>query len=293
VNVLRNNLLGGSLVQLAILDLSAVDNIFVLGCPVVSDEVSVSFDVDGKLSLLVVLELGVVEHLLGDDLASVKPDSFDVERGLLSNDGVHGKDVSSEVVASLEESVEVVCGLVENDSLAFALLVLDVEDDISISIVVVEEELEAFFLLLLLGEVDEVGLESVEVELGGGEDIEGVNFLLFDGFSGFCLDDFLLSFNGLGLKDGLEGLLGEFDVSKSVNNFWEFADSFHPCGGVSHSFSESSVEDGLEGEDQGDCDGNVSNGKGGSNEVVLASELGVEDLDGFLDGFNGIIVLSL
>ena len=87
--------------------------------------------------------------------------------------------------------------------------------------------------------------------------------------------------------------MGKLDVSQSVHDLFEFDDSLHPCGGVAHGFSESSVEDGLEGKDKGNGDSDISDGKSVSNEVVLASEGGVQDLDGILDSFNGVGVLTL
>ena len=52
--------------------------------------------VEIELPLLVVLELGMVDGLLGDSGATEQPDTLNVEVGLVTDDGVAGERVLAE-----------------------------------------------------------------------------------------------------------------------------------------------------------------------------------------------------
>jgi hypothetical protein len=228
---------------------------------------SVGFVGDIEFSLLVILELGVVEHLLGNSLASEEPDSLDVEVRLFSEDCVHGECVLSEVVDSLEESIHHVEGLIKNFTFTRVLVILTEVDSVVFRDIVVKEELEAFSLLVLV--VDEEGLEVVEVELAGVglvEFIKGINILLDNGLT--ILINCGLLHLGLGYnhwlllnREGrLDGLGAELDGSESGNYLWELGNSLNPGGDVGEGLSESTIEDYLEGDGEGEENNYVSNG---------------------------------
>ena len=149
----------------------------VLSAEELVDELSVSLVLDVEFSSLEVVELVVLEHLSRDTLASEEPDSLNLEElavGLLGDNGV-GESVGSELIlASLDEHVEEVLGLVIlNVVLVVIALVLDKVDGIAFGIVILPESLHTFGGFLV-SKVDEVRLELGEDELGGREEIKGV-----------------------------------------------------------------------------------------------------------------------
>jgi hypothetical protein len=154
-------------VHLAFLDLLSVDGFTSLGSPEFGDELSVFFLGDIEFSLCVVFELWVVEHLLGNALASEKPDSFNLKVGFFSQNSHHCECVGSEVVDSLEESVHEVLCLVENNTFTFVLFVVNEVDGVSLWVVGLEEFLHAFSFLVW--EVNKESLEFWENKFGGWE----------------------------------------------------------------------------------------------------------------------------
>jgi len=79
---------------------------------------------DVHLSVLVVFELRMVMHFLGNDVTSEKPDTFDVVVTLITNSGVTRESVFLEAVNSLHKTVKQVIGLEENLTFGTVLLVL-------------------------------------------------------------------------------------------------------------------------------------------------------------------------
>lgn len=278
-----------SFVGLALNNDLAVDGVANLGAEELLDELLVGFVVEGEFSLVIVLELRVIDHLLRNALASEEPDGLDVKVGDLSNDGHHGEGVASERVDSLEETVHEVAGLIEDNTLTFVLVVLGVVEAVALVVVVLEEEVNTLGLLDIVGEVNEVGLECHQVELAGREFIEGIDGLNGGGFSicfllgGSSGSGFLLLLL-LGGSNGLLGLGAELDVTESLDDLREGDESLEPGSNVGgNGLSEATVEGNLEGKDEGESNLDISNSESIANEVGLALEVGVEDSDVFLE----------
>ncbi len=130
-----------------------------LGCPEFGNEVAVILIIHAEFSDLVVLELRVVLQLLRNALASEEPHSLDFEAGFFSEDSMGSEAVLSEVVESLQESIQQVRCLVENHTFTFVFLVVEEVDGVAFSVVLLQEGGHAFSLLVLA--VHEEGLEVV------------------------------------------------------------------------------------------------------------------------------------
>lgn len=105
-------------------------------------------------------------------------------------------------------------------------MILSVVKSVSLGVVVVDEVVKSFGLLLLLWEVNEEVFEGVEVQFAGWEFIKWVGILLYWGFflwlgSGSW---FLFLFL-LGWGNSLVWLGAEFDVTESSDNLWESDES--------------------------------------------------------------------
>lgn len=114
---------------------------------------------DIELFLGPVLELRMVDHLVGDTLASEEEDSHHLKIGLLTKDSDLGEAVVSEfVIHSLEETVHEVGELIEDLAFTIVLLVVAEVDRVSIDVVGLPESVHTISGLLVT-EVDEEGLE--------------------------------------------------------------------------------------------------------------------------------------
>jgi len=279
-------------VEFCDLNLESVDYLSLLGAPEIGDEFSVFLFVDAELGLLIVFELGMVQHLLGNSLSSEQPHSLNFKVWLLSKHGVHGESVLSEVINSLEESVEVVGGLVKNHTLTFVLLVVNEVDGVSLSVVVLEEELHALSSSVFV--VDNEGLECEQVEGTGREHVQRIDILLFGlwfiaslGLFGFLnfLDFFLF-----GGSNWLDDLGSEVHVTESLHSFGQVNNSVNEVGSVGHCLSESTIQSSLEWQKKRDGNNNVSNGDVFSDQELFSLQVDVEKLDAFLDFLDSVIV---
>jgi len=134
----------------------------------------------------------------------------------------------------LEETVHKVAGLIKDNTLTFVLIVLGVVEAVSLVIVVVEEEINTFSSLLLWGEVNEIGLESGDIEFAGWESIEGIDslersgILISSGLLGSSLGSWFLFLFLLGWSNGFLGLGTELDVAESLDDLWEGDEFLEP-----------------------------------------------------------------
>jgi len=226
-----------------------------LGCPEIFNQISIFFLADIEFSLLIVFKLWVVEHLLGNTLASEEPDTLQIQIGFFSEDGMHCQYVLSEMINSLQEAVHQVQGLIKHLSLSWILLIFDMIDSVIFWLIVVEEELDS--LTLLVGMVDEESLVVVQVELGGMslvKFIEGISVFLgcwflaiISRFFSSCLGFGLSCWLFLGREGRFDGLSNCLDISNSVNDLLQSSNSFPPLGSIGHRLSESTIENSLEG----------------------------------------------
>jgi len=120
-----------------------------------------------KSPLLVVLELRVVNHLLGNFESSEHPDGHDVKLGLFTDDGHDGPGVLSELVASLDETLHEILGLVEHLALFLVLFVLSVPPCVAGRVEFCVKLSRAAFTLTH----EEVGLEGEHVEGAWGQSV--------------------------------------------------------------------------------------------------------------------------
>lgn len=148
-----------SFVHFAFLDFSSSNSLIFLGGPEVGNKLLIFSVGDIKFSGLVVFELRVINHFLGNSLSSEEPDSFNIKIGLISNDDVHSEGVFSKVINSLEETIHEIAGLIEDFSFSRVLIILKMIDAVSIIVVVIPEELETCSFLVFV--VDEESLEVI------------------------------------------------------------------------------------------------------------------------------------
>ena len=148
-----------SFVHFAFLDFSSTNGLIFLRGPEVGNKLLIFSVGDIKFSGLVVFELRVINHFLGNSLSSEEPDSFNIKIGLISNDDVHSEGVFSKVINSLEETIHEIAGLIEDFSFSGVLIILKMIDAVSIIVVVIPEELETCSFLVFV--VDEESLEVI------------------------------------------------------------------------------------------------------------------------------------
>lgn len=106
------------------LDIESVDFLSLFGAPEVSDQFLVIFIINIQFSAFIVFKLWVVDHFLRDSLSSEEPDTLNFKLGFVSEHQVSGQAVLSEVVDSLEETIQHVGSLVKNLSLTIVHLVV-------------------------------------------------------------------------------------------------------------------------------------------------------------------------
>jgi hypothetical protein len=274
----------------------SVDDVAGLGAEEFLDKSLVSLVVDIEFFLVVVFKLRVINHLLRNTLSSEEPDGLDVKVGNLTNDGHHSESVSSEWINSLEETVHKVAGLIKDNTLTFVLIVLGVVEAVSLVIVVVEEEINTFSSLLLWGEVNEIGLESGDIEFAGWESIEGIDslersgILISSGLLGSSLGSWFLFLFLLGWSNGFLGLGTELDVTESLDDLWEGDEFLEPGRNVGGNWlSEATIEGNLEGKDKTESNNDISNGESFTYEEGLALEVSVEESDLFLQVLDSVV----
>lgn len=202
----------------------------ILGGKEVSDkgEISVVFDVE--FPWIAELELRMVDALLRDDLASDQENTSDLKIGDCPEHAHLAEGVLSEAVKPLHETFEQILELVLNLTLLAELLIVQEPEGVALD-VNISHHLGVTFAYLV-GYVDEVGLEVVEVEGAGRKGIQGVDLLLggvlslrFGGASSL-----LTTFLGLLLcfKDRLESLLRHLDLSEAGHELREGGDASEP-----------------------------------------------------------------
>ena len=182
------------------LDLHAVDGLFLLslGREELTKQSFVVGVVEAHLAGLHVLPLRVIDALLGDDLATDKQHTLDLEVGLFVEHANLTEGELSEGFKPLEETFEEVLELVSNLAFLAELVIVEEPECPARTIELILELIEASSLLVR--HIDVVSLEVEEVEAGGWQSIKWVlRFLLFlfgGGFrlSGSCRLGFLLLF---------------------------------------------------------------------------------------------------
>lgn len=158
--------------------LEAVDLTFTgLGGEEISDKNEILGFTQVELAGLHVLELGMVDELLSDDLTSDKEDTLDLKTGLFTEHANLTERVLLEALKSGDETLKEVLEHVLNGSFLADLLVVEVPEGPSFAVNLGHHAFVTFGLLV--GDIDEVGLEVVDIEVGGWELIKWVHdFLL-------------------------------------------------------------------------------------------------------------------
>ena len=227
------------------LDFHAVDGLFLLGLG--REELTKQSFVVGvfeaHLAGLHVLPLRVIDALLGDDLATDKQHTLDLEIRLFVEHANLTEGELSEGFKSLEETFEQVLELVANLTFLTELVVVEEPECPALAIKLSQELIEAFSLLVR--HIDVVSLEVEEVEAGGRQSIKWVlRFLLFlfGGWfrlSGGCRLRLLLLFLWFLCKlRWLQGLLADFDEAESTHKWRELSDPDEPCRHSRHALLE-------------------------------------------------------
>jgi len=133
---------------------------------------------------------------------------------------MHSKNVLSEIINSLKETIHVVNSLVKNYTFTFHFLIFDPVDCVIFGDVIFKEKLDAFPFSVWVVYVE--GLEIIEIQLAGWKFIKGVNILLLWLFAIILYSCFRGSYYLLLCwKSWFNGLGTEFNVTKSSNNFWQ------------------------------------------------------------------------
>lgn len=92
-----------------------------------------------ELAILVVLELRMVDSLLGDSSTTEKPNALNFKGWLLTGDAHSCESMLSELVEALKETLEEILGLVHNLTLALVLLVLKEPHGITLAVELLEQ----------------------------------------------------------------------------------------------------------------------------------------------------------
>jgi len=223
----------------------------------VSDESDISRVLDIKLAGVAVLELRMVDALLGNDLTAHQQNTGDFEIGLFLEHAHLAEGVLSEAIKSLHETFKQVQELILNLTFLAELLVVQEPEGVSL-VVNISHHLGVTFTHLV-GHIDEVGLKGEQVEGAGGQGIKWVDFLLggilrlglgsTTSGGGLSLLRLLL-----GLEDGLERLFGHLDLSEASDEFGEGGNARKPGASLGGSLGEALVKDDLEGHGEGTGD---------------------------------------
>ena len=268
----------------------AIDDLTLLGGEVLLDELDVGGVLVVDLAGLDVLELRVVVPLLRDLKTTGEKNTLDLKVGLVAEHANLTEGDLSAALESLHETLDQVLELVSNSSLSTELLVVDEPEGEACAVNLCHHAVVT--LTLLVGDVDEEGLEVEEIEGGRGQGIKWVDFLLGLvllglGSSGSSLLGLLLR-----LEDGLERLLGHLDLAEDGDELGDGGNTRKPGASLGGGLGESLVEDELEGHREGGTEHNIGNGGGGASEPV-ASEGLVDSAEGLLEGLDTVVELGL
>jgi len=273
----------------------SINGILLLGAPEIAEHLDILLLGHVELAFFVVLELGVVDGLLWDSGTTEKPDTLDFKFGLLTQNGVLGHRVLTELLEALNETIAQVDGLEEHLALSAEHLVLQVPESPAF-IDKLEKQIDTS--TSLVGMVGESGLEGEKIELGRGKEIERVLFLL-----GLFI---FITFGLLGLGSGSSGLdnllvtlselrgnglLGEFDVAKDGNPLGKLANAVEPGSPLRHSLLETSIKESTSSHHEVSSEDDISDGGFVSNEPVVVTEGNVHGLDVGL-GVGGALSVS-
>ena len=240
-----------------------------------------------------VLPLGMVDELLGHDVAAGEQDTLDLEVGLLTGHADAAEGVLAVAVKSLDETFEQVLELVGDLTLIAELVVVDVVEGEALLAGLLEHLVDTS--TLLVGVVDHEGLEVEKTELASlREFIKWVGGLLLLtisslglGGSGSSLGLLLLS-----LDNGLERLGGHLDLTEDGDEFGKGRNARKPSAALGSGLLEALVEDELEGTDERSGEDDISDGDAVSNDPVTSE--GLIDRSGvLLDALDGIVELRL
>ena len=150
-----------SLVPGYALDLHAVRSASHFSRPELSDQLEVLGVVDVQLPRLVVLELGVVNHLEWQLFAAEAPDALYLEIRLNIQDALPCETMLSEVIESLQEPTHQVLCLVEHSAFFAELVVMEEPELVAFRIELLLEGGHTTASLVLV--IDYQGLEVEEV----------------------------------------------------------------------------------------------------------------------------------
>jgi hypothetical protein len=252
----------------------------------------------------------VVTGLLRNAGATPKPNTFNFEVGLITNDQMSGETVLAEVVEALEETIAQVVSDVEFLTLTLVLVVVEEPERESVGVVLLLELFDTFTLLVL--DINEESLEVEQVESGGRKKIKGIRLLLlwfvfiiiivfrFSGGSFLSWGSGFLFFN---LDYGFDSLSSNLNVTGNSHEFRECSDALEPSRKFGHGLSESTVEECLLSNDEEACKSNISKSHSISDEPVSSestvdglsvglnfieggSEVGLEDIGPSMDCLN-------
>ncbi len=265
--------------------------LFVLGGEEFLDQLFVLGILGVQLARSAVLELRMVNALLGDNSASDEENTGDFEVGDGSEHAHLTEGVLSEAIETLHETFEQVSEDVVNLTFVAVLLVMEEPEGESFEVDIGHEFLVS--LTSLVGVVHEVGLEVEKIEASGGQSIKWVDILLDGGVSGglglgTTGGGSTLSLLLLNLEDGLETLLGHLDLTEARDELGDGGNARKPGASLGGGLGEALVEDDLEGHGESASDKDVSNSHLASAKEVT-SEARVDSAEVLLDGFDGVV----
>ncbi len=267
---------------------------FILGGEELLDQLLVLSVLGVHFARSAVLELGMVNALLGDNSASDEEDASNFEVGDRSEHAHLTEGVLSEAIETLHETFEQVSENVVDLAFVAVLLVMEEPEGESFEVDVGHEFLVS--LTSLVGVVHEVGLEVEKIEGGGGQSIKWVDVLLDGSVSRLGLGTAgggstlrLLLFR---LEDGLAALLGHLDLTEARDELGDGGNARKPGAGLGSGLGEALVEDDLEGSGENASDKDVGN-RNLASAKEITSESGVDSAKVLLDGFDGVVEGSL
>jgi len=260
------------------LDRETVNNCADIFCShKLSNDRQVSLAVPVHLAGSHVLELGVIDQLLRDTLASNKHDTHKLEVWLVSEHEELAERVLSEVFESLDETFKEVLEHVANLTLFAHLLIVKEPKSVAFFINLFHELIETH--TTLVGTVHEESLEVEQIEGGRGQEFKSALNLLFGTLIAIIGGSFGLSSSSDGfglllrLDDGLDRFLGHLDLSEDRDELGEGGDALKPGASLGSGFCEALIEDKLECYGKAYGEDNVSNCYIGANKPVTGKAL--------------------
>ena len=113
-----------SLVHFVFSNSHSFDLFTLFSTPEVSNQLFILSIVYIQFSKFVILELRMVYHLLGNSLSSEEPHSFNFKIWFISEHHVSSKGVLSEMVNSLQESVQEISKLILDLTFSFVFFIV-------------------------------------------------------------------------------------------------------------------------------------------------------------------------